>query len=205
MTDLPPGAPTEVVVHKPRVSEGTQILLVWIVAVTMIVAVISGAFVNWNQSQINLSQQQQIAQLSANNDALREQVLAQGETPVAPPAEAVTGAKGDPGTTGANGRDGRSVSGFVCQADSTWLVLYDDSTRQTLTGPCIGATGSPGIGIDGKDGTNGVDGAPGPAGAPGEPVYSWTWVTSLGTTRECVRDDPFDPARPSYHCQTITP
>lgn len=191
MTDLPPGAPTEVVVHKPRVSEGTQILLVWIVVVAMIVAVISGAFVNWNQSQINLSQQQQIEQLSANNDALREQVLAQGETPVAPPAEAVTGAKG--------------VSGFVCQADSTWLVLYDDSTRQTLTGPCIGATGSPGIGIDGKDGTNGIDGAPGAAGPPGEPVYSWTWVTSLGTTRECVRDDPFDPARPSYHCQTITP
>lgn len=202
MTDAPQLAP----LRRPRIHPYVQAVLVALATLAMIVAVVAGWAVNVSLSSINSSQQAQIAQLSDNNDALRNQVLAQGETPVAPPASTVTGSPGDPGPAGpvgATGQNGRSVSSFACQTDSTWLVTYDDGSRQTIAGPCIGV-GIPGInGTNGVNGTNGADGAAGAAGADGQPIVSWTW-SWLGANYLCERDDPFDPASPTYHC-TIHP
>lgn len=41
----------------------------------------------------------------------------------------------------------------------------------------------------------------GPPGSDGQPPYSWV-SDGPGPSMTCVRDSPFDPARPTYHCAT---
>lgn len=192
MSEMPPGTPPAPIQHpKPVIPVRAQVVLVLGATLAMIVAVIAGAWVNTNLSSVNSSQQAQIDQLSANNDALRDQIIAQGETPVAPPAEAVTGEQGPVGATGANGlngKDGRGVVGYSCQSDGRWLVNYDDGSRQYIDGPCFATDGT-----DGTNGTNGVN------GAPGQPPSSWSWSWH-NTNYVCSRDAPFDPASPTYSC-----
>lgn len=103
------------------------------------------------------------------------------------------GPKGDPGAAGAPGLLG-------------------------ATGPA-GAPGLPGeageqgpAGEPGADGPAGPQGEPGPAGPQGErgepgvagpagsPPVSWTYTDILGT-HTCTRNDPFDPASPTYTCE----
>jgi len=155
----------------------------WYVIVAAVVLAVSavGLVVTTISQSIALQQQGGvIATLSANNDALREQVQSQGEIPVAPPSEQVVGApgpigapgpagpKGDPGRDGRDGRDGAEGA--------------------------LGSSGTPGtVGPQGPQGPAGVD------GSAGEPPASWRF-TYLFTTYECTRSTPFDAAAPTYTC-----
>ena len=139
-----------------------------------------------------------IDRLSAGNDALRVQVQEQGEIPVAPPAETVTGETGAEGLQGPRGFTGdRGDAGVIGIAGIP------------------GQTGSPGV--DGAGGADGADGAdsvtpgpvgatgadsttPGPAGPAGEPPASWTFTDRSGAAYDCNRTDPFDPTSPAYEC-----
>jgi hypothetical protein len=85
-----------------------------------------------------------------------------------------------------------------------------------------GEVGPPGIqGEAGPSGSSGVDGDPGPSGPQGdtgpvgpegsqgvqgpqgEPPIGWTVNRADGSTEECQRVDPFDPASPQYTCTVI--
>lgn len=87
-----------------------------------------------------------------------------------------------------------------------------------------GEVGPPGIqGEAGPSGPSGVDGDPGPSGPQGdtgpvgpegsqgvqgpqgEPPIGWTVNRADGSTEECQRADPFDPASPQYTCTVIAP
>lgn len=145
-----------------------------------------------------------ISTLSANNDALREQVLEQGEEPVAPPADDVVEDSGEQGPAGLDGTDGVSVLSVSCQANGSWAVLYSNGRVQTDVGPCVAKNG-----IDGQTGATGPAGAdstvPGPAGAAGsdgEPPVSWTFEWAAFTYL-CTRTDPFDASAPTYECNEI--
>lgn len=111
--------------------------------------------------------------------------------PVTPPATTViagtAGQAGSQGLTGAPGATG------------------PEGPVSTVPGP----KGDPGDAVvgppgqDGAPGQNGADGAPGKDGsngADGQPVFAWTYTDGLGIQYTCVRDDPFDPAKPTYHC-----
>lgn len=65
-----------------------------------------------------------------------------GETGPAGPAGPAgeRGPQGEPGPRGPAGADGKSITGIVCQEDSTWLITYSDSTTSTAAGPCIAPT-----------------------------------------------------------------
>ena len=153
-------------------------------------------------------QQAQISTLSANNDALRQQVQQLGQKPVAPPAQDVTGTvptvapiPGPSGSRGADGRDGRdATSEQIAQGVSEYCLAHANCTGPAGPAGRDGTNGLPGpAGADGAAGTNGADGAPGlpgTPGAPGEPPVSWT--TADGEF--CSRTTPFDPAAPTYSC-----
>ncbi len=71
-----------------------------------------------------------------------------GETVIGPPgaASTVPGPAGPPGADstvpgpkGDSGKDGRGIKSSSCEGQgetSYWLILYDDGTSQTSTGPC---------------------------------------------------------------------
>ena len=128
-----------------------------------------------------------ITQLSASTDALRVQVQEQGEIPVAPPAETVTGEPGETGLQGPRGfRGDRGDTGLIGTAG--------------IPGVAGAAGGIGGQGADGADGAAGATGAGGTNGTAGEPPASWTWTDDAGVTYVCNRTDPFDPAFPTYSC-----
>jgi hypothetical protein len=187
-------------------------------AVTVIVLALIGigffgvnALASDNRQAYQVAQErhQTILQMSKDIDALRKQVQTTGETPVAPPAAEIiagsTGEAGKNGLDGTNGQDGNGVQSMDCQSDGSWLITYSKAAPQTVAGPCVGQQGPAGA-----NGANGADSTvAGPAGAPGadgQPAVSWTfpYTDELGTTvtYTCVRDDPFDPAAPTYHCTT---
>ncbi|MGE0399957.1 MAG: hypothetical protein AB7T06_24795 [Kofleriaceae bacterium] len=196
--------PTEIPITstpRPLVHPVAQIALAVTVSITVIIAVIALGLQNWQLGQ-------QVQQLAANNDALREQVLSQGEEPVAPPAEQITGEPGAPGATGAQGPaglNGTSVASVTCTSSGSWLISYDSGRTQTASGPCVGQDGQTVVGPAGADGADGKDGAPGATGAAGAPPFSWRWTSTSGIERECVRTDPFDAASPTYTCNVVTP
>lgn len=191
--------------------------LIWAVAVVFlamlgVLTLVAFSLQGAEHDQFMVAQQRHatIVQLSKNNDALRTQIEKLGQKPVAPSAASViagiNGENGLNGSNGVNGRDGRGVVSFTCQADGSWLILFDDATTQTVGGPCVGATGGTGATgadstIPGPAGANGADGAP---GADGQPPLSWTfpYTDELGktTTYTCTRSDPFDPSAPTYTC-----
>ncbi|WUD72125.1 hypothetical protein OG937_10710 [Streptomyces sp. NBC_00510] len=137
--------------------------------------------------------------------ALRAQIRAQGNTPIAPdPGDAVEGLddrgtvpvpfpvpgeKGDKGDKGDPGDPGKPAP--------------------TLT-PAPGASGLPGqdaTGAPGKDGQDGQDGRDGADGQDGEPPAGWTWnwTDQLGGTHtySCTPAPDFDPDAPRYQCTVI--
>lgn len=142
-----------------------------------------------------------IDELSVNNDALRAQVKSAGETPVAPPAEAVTGSQvapvpGPTGVTGATGPRGeRGDIGLPGQIGPQGEPGADGKN---------GADGRPGVdgapGSPGAQGPAGSTGAQGPPGPDGQPPVSWTYTDALGLSFTCTRPAPFDPAAPTYQC-----
>lgn len=166
----------------------------------------------------NQEQSAQIAQLASNNDALRDQVQARGEVPVAPPAETVTGEPARDGVDGRDGQDGRPPTATeVLAAVATYCELRISCVGQpgadsAVPGPpgesIKGDPGADGAaGRDGTDGQPGTDGAAGPPGADGQPPLSWTFTDARGFTQACARTDPFDPTAPTYSCTTegVTP
>lgn len=148
-----------------KIITSTAVAVFVLGTLALFASTVSQSFVIHEQGSI-------ISQLAANNDALRDQVLAQGESPVAPPAEQVTGQPGVPGAVGAAGRDGR-----------------DGADGQNGVDGADGAAGA-----DGKAGADGAPGQPGPAGPAGAAgptcVEGTTLVTYWVRTRET--SDPLE-------------
>lgn len=151
------------------------------------------------------SQNRQIAQLSSNSDALREQVKDAGDKPVAPPAKSVTGDAGKDGQIGPRGFTGdEGPRGDIGVAGLLGAVGPVGSNGLNGLDGMTGATGA-----DGADGAPGADGATGPkgdtgaAGADGEPAASYT-IAGPGGEQTCTRTEPFDKAAPTYEC-ALTP
>ncbi|MDJ0337481.1 hypothetical protein [Cryobacterium sp. PH31-O1] len=125
-----------------------------------------------------------IDRLSAGNDALFAQVQEQGQIPVAPPAETVTG---DPGTDGGQGP--RGFDGPPASAES---ILASVAGYCALRLDCAGPVGPvapaliPRDGVDGTDGTNGMAGAdstvPGEKGDTGATGADSTIPGAIGLT-----------------------
>lgn len=151
-----------------------------------------------------------VSVLAGDVRALREQVKAQGETPVAPdPTTAVkdlpdraevpvpipgargaTGASGEPGEPGASGSPGRDGSSGPSGAPGA----------VGPTGP-QGVQGEPGVaGQDGKDGVDGRDGVDGEDGQACPDGYSLQAPDYDPDALVCRRDgapDPSDSPSPS--------
>lgn len=126
--------------HKPR----TIVAPVAIMCVTLLT--LGAVGLSWSTMR---EQAHVIDELSVNSDALRDQVKGAGETPVAPPAEKVTGQTGAAGARGEKGERGEKGA----NGDQGDIGLPGQS------GPA---------GPAGKDGTNGADSTtPGPSGPAG--------------------------------------
>jgi outer membrane murein-binding lipoprotein Lpp len=158
-----------------------------------------------------------VSTLAGDVRALRAQVQAAGDTPVAPdPSRAVPslpdrtavpvpvpGPKGDTGARGAPGAPGSPAP----------VVSPSPGPTGPTGAPGVpgapgkdGAAGLPGKdGADGKDGAPGKDGADGKDGAPGEPPAGWTFTDPAGQTYTCTPVDDFDPDTPRYQCTADTP
>ena len=151
-----------------------------------------------------------VSTLASDVRALRTQVKAGGETPVAPdPSDAVddlpararvpvpipgpqgspgqrgeAGPPGEPGTPGRDGSDGAPGA---------------DSKVPGPTGPPGADSTVPGpAGPPGRDGRDGVDGDD---GADGRPPSAWTF-TQNGSEFTCRPVDDFDPSDPRYTCES---
>lgn len=153
-----------------------------------------------------------VQKLSGDVRALRLQVQAAGQSPVAPdPTDAVKnlpertavpvpvpipGPKGDKGDQGPRGASGPAGSPGPAATPSPGP-----------TGPA-GPTGPPGAdGADGQPGKDGADGQPGKDGkdgADGQPPAGWTWTDTSGVTYTCTPVDNFDPKAPRYTCTPAT-
>lgn len=145
-----------------------------------------------------------VSTLAGDVRALRQQVQAEGKTPVAPdPAKAVedlpdraevpvpipgprgaTGPQGEPGPSGSPGKDG--VDGSTGAPGAVGP-----------TGP-VGPQGEQGpagpAGQDGKDGADGQDGEPGPAGQSCPDGYSWQTPSYDPDAKVCRRDGAPEPS-----------
>jgi hypothetical protein len=162
-----------------------------VASVGVLLACLTGLVVTTISQSAALQQQGGIiATLSANNDALREQVLDQGEQPVAPPADdVIDDAPALPGPQGEAGPRGpRGFAGPPGPAGQDGAAGADGQSGAD------GAAGSPGA--------PGATGPSGPAGDDGEPPASWTF-TWLAITYTCTRTDPFDASAPTYECEPV--
>lgn len=156
-----------------------------------------------------------VSTLAGDVRALRAQVQAGGETPVAPdPTKAVEdlpdraevpvpipgppGPAGSPGPSGSPGAAGKAGSpGAVGASGSPGAPGAVGATGPV--GP-TGPQGVPGIqgetgptGPQGERGETGATGATGPAGAPCEDGYSWQTPSYDPDARVCRRDGAPDP------------
>lgn len=146
-----------------------------------------------------------VSTLAGDVRALRVQVQAAGQSPVAPdPSTAVkdlpqrTSAPvpvpipGPPGPKGDKGEPG--------PAGSPAPAITPSPGPAGPSGP-PGAAGKDGTdGMPGKDGAPGKDGTDGKDGAPGQPPAGWTFTDDGGTTYACTPADGFDPTNPRYTC-----
>lgn len=159
-----------------------------------------------------------VSTLAGDVRALREQVLGEGEIPVAPdPTTAVEdlpdraevpvpipgprGADGSPGPSGPPGKTGASGASGAPGADSTVPgpsgPAGADSTVPGPAGPAgpQGVQGEPGaMGPQGERGETGATGATGPSGASCEDGYSWQTPSWDPDARVCRRDGAPDPS-----------
>lgn len=153
----------------------------------------------------------QVGTLRTESDALsialaqqREQAVATGQTPVAPPPEEikrdpriVKGPPGEPGRPGADGlpgRPGRDGEDGMDGSPGPPGPSGPPGPATAVTGP-RGPQGEPGpsgpAGPPGKDGADGRD---------GEPPASWTWTDVLGHVYVCRRDTGSLDSNPTYTC-----
>ena len=158
------------------------------------------------------------------NDLLAKYTILSGDCKVAADCNTLTPDPGEfspatPGKSGANGQDGApGSSGPIGLPGVRGQDGTPGAAGQAGTTGDAGAPGAAGVagqagpagangtnGIDGKDGADGAPGGPGPIGLPGAPPYSWTYTTSTGAAVTCIRDDPFDPSTPRYHCVREAP
>jgi hypothetical protein len=130
-------------------------------------------------------------ELANQAEALAQQVRGLGKRPVVEPrspAEIIPGPEGPVGPIGPMGLQG--------PAGPTGTPGPVGETGPE--GP-QGPAGEPGpAGTDGAPGADGTDGAD---GADGQPPQSWTF-TFANQTYTCTRDEPFDEASPTYHCES---
>lgn len=140
-----------------------------------------------------------VSTLAGDVRALRQQVKAQGGTPVAPdptkavndlPARAevpipIPGPPGPKGDTGATGKPAPTIT---------------PSTGPT--GPA-GASGAPGKDstVAGPQGPQGEKGDRGDVGSSGSPPAGWTF-TYNGAEYECAPVSNFDSSNPRYRCES---
>lgn len=131
----------------------------------------------------SLAQDQQITDLTKRSDknasdgqALRDQVVRLGGTPVVEPA--LPGTAGQPGTNGSNGtngRDGTSPPCLLTAGQCEGAAGQDGAAGVNGLNGAAGADGRDGVdgqpGAAGKDGANGQDGAAGPPGPTCPPGY----------------------------------
>lgn len=137
-----------------------------------------------------------IATLSANNDALRIQVLEQGETPVAPPAAEVAGPVGPQGPGPTEEQVSIAVRAYCASGSCTGPAGPPGPAGQDSTVPGPQGPVGPGSTVPGPQGP---EGPAGPSGADGQPPSSWSYQW-LGITYTCTRTEPFDPSTPTYTC-----
>lgn len=156
-----------------------------------------------------------VSTLAGDVRALRSQVQAGGETPVAPdPTKAVEdlpdraevpvpipgppGPAGSPGPSGSPGAAGKAGSPGAVGATGSPGV----PGAVGPTGP-VGPAGPPGVGIQGETGPTGpqgergepgATGATGPAGQSCEDGYSWQTPSYDPDARVCRRDGAPDPS-----------
>lgn len=151
-----------------------------------------------------------VSTLAGDVRALREQLKAEGKTPVAPdptaavknlPARAavpvpIPGPPGPPGPSGAPGRDAPTITPSPGASGAPGASGRNgaDSTVPGPSGP-PGPPGQDATGAPGKDGKDGADGKP-PAG--------WTFQYG-GVTYTCHPVDNFDPNDPHYTCDSSEP
>lgn len=152
---------------------------------------------------------QAVSTLAGDVRALRQQVQAQGETPVAPdPTTAVedlpdraevpvpipgpSGAPGRPGKTGPAGKDGEPGASGAPGVPGT----VGATGPAGPVGPAgVGVQGEPGAtGPQGERGEKGDTGERGPAGASCEDGFSWQTPSYDPDARVCRRDGAPDPS-----------
>jgi outer membrane murein-binding lipoprotein Lpp len=146
-----------------------------------------------------------VSTLAGDVRALRQQVKAKGDTPVAPdPTKAVPslssraevpvpipGPPGPPGPAGASGKPAPTITPSPGASGAPGGVGVPGSAGSP--GPA-GAQGDPGpAGVDGKDGS---DGSP-PAG------WSYPWTDGTGVTHHvtCTRTADSPDSDPQYDCE----
>jgi outer membrane murein-binding lipoprotein Lpp len=149
-----------------------------------------------------------VSTLAGDVRALRQQVKAKGDTPVAPdPTKAVPslssraevpvpipGPPGPPGPAGASGKPAPTITPSPGASGAPGGVGVP------------GSAGSPGpAGVQGDPGPAGVDGKDGSDGSNGSPPAGWTYTDGAGATYDCEPASDFDPASPRYTCSPTTP
>jgi len=177
------------------------------IVVIIVIAIIGAAFYLLN------SQYNSLLGLYAKQ---QHQLISNGITPAGPSTSQLqkTGPIGPSGATGLTGATGpRGDSGYPGATGAAGAAgaagLPGSAGAAGLTG-AAGGDGVSGVagqaGAKGQPGTAGADGAPGAPGANGEdgtPIVSWTYVTSTGVHKQCVRDIPFNPQAPTYNCVIV--
>ncbi|MGW5582796.1 collagen-like protein [Streptomyces sp. NPDC003857] len=151
-----------------------------------------------------------VSTLAGDVRALREQVKAKGETPVAPdPTAAVKNLPdraavpvpipGPPGPKGDKGDSGKDAPTITPSPGATGApgTPGRNGSDSTVPGPS-GPPGPPGEDATGAPGRDGKD------GADGKPPAEWTFQYG-GVTYTCHPVDQFDPNDPRYTCDSPEP
>jgi hypothetical protein len=158
-----------------------------------------------NLADETATQQEVIDVLVTDGETVQDQIRELGEEPAAPPPTERT--DGEPGPAGAIGPQGPPGP----QGPRGFPGLPGPDGLPGGVGPAgpageVGTAGEPGpAGAEGEAGPAGPEGATGPegpAGADGQPPLSWTFFFPNGVEHTCTRSDPFDPANPTYTCES---
>lgn len=175
-----------------------------------------------DRKTVQLTTDQAIQQLRASNDELR----ARGQAPVASPGPAPSSS--DALVAAATARVLAALPQAPTTAQIGQMIALAVAA-QPVPGPTSAqlstavagylAANPPPAGVQGERGDQGPKGDPGPPPTalqindavaaylaanppvPGQPPLRWTYNDALNAQRTCVRDDPFDPAAPTYTCK----
>jgi hypothetical protein len=150
-----------------------------------------------------------VSTLAGDVRALRQQVKAGGETPVAPdPTKAVANlpARAEvpvpiPGPPGPSGPAGKAAPTITPSPGPTGPAGADGADS-TVPGPA-GPQGAPGADST-VPGPQGPQGERGDSGSPGSPPAGWTF-TYNGVEYTCSPASGFDESNPRYDCNSDEP